>query len=294
MTTTLSAAAAATRSGLRAWVARRPLLAFVALAYLLTWPYLAVEALASWDLIPFHLPVLLLLPMGYGPTFAALIVVGAMRGRAGIGALLRPLMIWRVGLRWYLVTLLGVGVLAALTLAIYRAIGGPLLERPPLSWALVGNALALFLIGGVLNGEEIGWRGFALRYLQARQSALVASLIVGVFWALFHLPLFFVKGDSFASTPPLAFLVRMLASSVLFTWIFNSTRGSLLIAYLLHAATNTWPRIIPIDGLVGSDAWLVGGISCLAALAVVAAYGPERLSRAPAVTLFEARDEGAP
>jgi uncharacterized protein len=293
MTTTLPAPSAAARSGLRAWIARRPLLAFVALAYLLTWPYLAVEALASWDLIPFRLPMLLMLPMGYGPTFAALIVVGVMRGRAGIGELLRPLKIWRVGLRWYLVTLLGVGVLAALTMAIYMAIGGPPLERPPLSWALVGNALALFLIGGVLNGEEIGWRGFALPYLQARHSALVASLIVGLFWALFHLPLFFMNGDSFASTPPLAFLARILASSVLFTWIFNSTRGSLLIAYLLHAATNTWPRIIPIDGLVGSYAWLVCGISCLAALALVAAYGPARLAHAPAVKRFGESDVDA-
>jgi len=272
-------------SRLRTWIGRHPLLAFIVLTYGLTWPYMVVEALGSWNMIPFRLPFALLIPMGYGPTFAALIVVGALHGKAGIRALLRPLLIWRVGAGWYLMTLVGVGVLAGLTLALYYIFGGPPLARPPRSWMLLVNALALFLIGGMLNGEEIGWRGFALPYLQARHSALVASLIVGVFWALFHLPLFFVNGDSFANTPPLAFLARMLASAVLFTWIFNNTRGSLLIAYLLHAAVNTWPRIVPIDALVGPYAWLPSGVFCLAAVVVLVVYGPMRLSRAPVAEL---------
>jgi hypothetical protein len=79
------------RSRLCAWIGRHPLLAFFALTYGLTWPYMVVEALGSWNMIPFRLPLALLIPMGYGPTLAALIVVGALRGKSGMRALLRPL-----------------------------------------------------------------------------------------------------------------------------------------------------------------------------------------------------------
>jgi hypothetical protein len=101
--------------------------------------------------------VVLLIAQGYGPTFAALIVVGLLRGRVGIRELLRPLLTWRVGWGWYAVILLGVGVLTAITLALYGLLGGRPLEQAPLSWGLLANALVLFIVGGVLNGEEIGW-----------------------------------------------------------------------------------------------------------------------------------------
>src|SRR5215207_2637980 len=97
--------------------------------------------------------------------------------------------------------------------------------------------------------RKTSWRGFALPRLLDRHSALTASLILGSLWALFHLPLFFTRGDSFASTPPLSFLVRMIGAAILFTWLFNNTGGSLLLAYLMHAASNFWPRVLPIGAM---------------------------------------------
>jgi len=108
---------------------------------------------------------------------------------------------------------------------------------------------------------------------------LTASLILGSLWALFHLPLFFTRGDSFASTPPLSFLVRMIGAAILFTWIYNNTGGSLLLAYLMHAASNFWPRALPMEAIVGPFAWLPDAITILAIVLVVRIYGPAHLSR---------------
>ncbi len=88
----------------------------------------------------------------------------------------------------------------------------------------------MFLVNGLVNGEEIGWRGFALPRLQSRFPALTASLVLGGLWALFHLPLFFSRGGGaggdMSSTPIAAFLLIVLAGSVLVTCVYNHTRGS--------------------------------------------------------------------
>jgi uncharacterized protein len=258
---------------------RYPLTGFFLLAYALTWPYMIVDALGSHGLLPFRLPVVLWIPMGYGPTFAALIVTGAISGKAGIRLLLRRLLIWRVGLSWYAIAIFSSIILSAITVVLYAGLTGTPPALPAVSAQVLLTTPLLFLIGGLLNGEEIGWRGFALPRLLAKHSALTASLILGVLWALFHLPLFFTRGDSFASTPPLSFLIRMIGAAILFTWVFNNTRGSLLLAYLMHAASNFWPRVLPIGAMASPFAWLPDGITLLAVVLVVAIYGPARLSR---------------
>ena len=101
--------------------------------------------------------------------------------------------------------------------------------------------LPLFLVILTLTdglGEELGWRGFALPRLLTRHNALVASLILGVIWGLWHLPLVWTEGAPMYQLPIWLFLVDITAKSVLFTWVFLHTRGSVLLAMLLHAATN--------------------------------------------------------
>src|SRR3712207_6537622 len=87
-------------------------------------------------------------------------------------------------------------------------------------------------------GEELGWRGYALPRLLARRSALAASLILGLLWGLWHLPTFYVLGAPQHGLPISAFLLLTMAYSVLFTWIYLHTRGSVLIATLFHSAIN--------------------------------------------------------
>jgi len=279
MATTVTTRPPMVTSLLSQLIRRYPLTAFFILAYTLSWPYMIVDALGSHGLLSFRLPMPLWIPMGYGPTFAALIITGALERKTGIGTLLGRLLIWRVGWPWYAVTIFGSIFLSVIATVLYAVLSGIPPVAPAVSMQILITAPLLFLVGGLVNGEEIGWRGFALPRLLAGHSALTASLILGSLWALFHLPLFFTRGDSFASTPPLSFLIRMIGAAILFTWIYNNTGGSLLLAYLMHAASNFWPRVLPMAAIVGLFAWLPDAITILAVVLVVLIFGPTHLSR---------------
>jgi membrane protease YdiL (CAAX protease family) len=273
-------------------IRKYPLPAFFLLAIGLTWPFLIADALGSRGIIPFRMPasgpgILLSILMAYCPTIAAVIVLGMTEGKAGIRRLFSRFLIWRVGLRWYLITIFGVALLyfAALRMDIW--LGGTATATAPGGLPmLVVSAVVMFLVNGLVNGEEFGWRGFALPRLQSRYNALTSSLFLGAVWILFHLPLFFTKGGgvggNMSHTPFLAFAINVLAGSVLMTWIFNNTRGSVLFAYLFHAASNTWPGIFASADSDGSIFWTQAIVLVIAAVIVVISTGAENLSRTTA------------
>jgi membrane protease YdiL (CAAX protease family) len=282
MSTITTTVQPATGSLLTRLLRRHPLVAFFLLTLGLTWPFMIADALRSHGFLPAGAQVYLLLGQAYGPTWAALIVTGATTGKAGIRALLRRLLVWRMGIQWYAVAIFGTAFLFYAPIKLHELFGGTPPTWPPLSMGLIPTVVLSFVVRGLVNGEEIGWRGFALPQLQARHSALSASLMVGAMWALFHLPLFFTRDNSFSATNPFMFLASMLAMSVLFTWVYNNTGGSLLLAYLLHASVNTWSEIVPIGA---ASPWVGLGVNWLAAVIVVAVYGPARLSRKPVAEL---------
>ena len=287
----------AASSPLRHLIQRYPLLTFIALAFGLPWLFEIPDTLGSWGLIPFRIPttgvgiVVAILVGAYGPTWAALIVTAATRGKAGIRTLLRRLLVWRVSIGWYAVALFLPALLFFLPAPLYAFLGGTPLALPSSSLVeLILGVPLLFLVNMLVNGEELGWRGYALPRLQGKYSALTASLILGVIWSLFHLPLFLMHGGSvfgnLSSEPPLGFLVRITAGAVLITWVYNNTRGSVLLAILFHAAVNTWSQIFPSMNTAHVPAdllyWLGVGGFCLATVIVVVVFRPARLSRKPA------------
>jgi uncharacterized protein len=152
---------------------------------------------------------------------------------------------WRVGVQWYLVTLIGFPILMLLAFVV---VPGALADFVAPDWSFVpfylsNFAFALFLAGGPLL-EEGGWRGFALPRLQRLQGPVVGTLILGALWSLWHLPIFFgplaVTGPdaTFISTG-IAFVEYLIAAmgfSVIMTWVLNNTGGSVLMAILLHTA----------------------------------------------------------
>jgi membrane protease YdiL (CAAX protease family) len=101
-------------------------------------------------------------------------------------------------------------------------------------------------------GEEVGWRGYALPKLQAGYGALLSSVILGVIWTLWHLPLFFNPATGYSLTSFWVFLIFMLPISILITWVFNSTGGSVLIIMILHAMLNA--STSPLGGLYPTTA----------------------------------------
>ncbi len=270
------------------FVQRYPLPAFFLLAFGLTWIFMIADALGSHEVLPFRLPLPLMIVMGYMPTLAAVIVTGRTKGKTGVRALLGKLLIARVGLRWYAVAIFGLTMIYIGTIALYNAMGfAPALsylseKTPPFSSPLdlIPRIILLFLIVGIINGEELAWRGFALPRLQAKYSALTSSLILGVIWSLFHLPLFFtLTGSSQADWSFSSFLLSTVSITIFYTWIYNNTRGSVWLAYLFHAAANTWTQVFSIDHANQTVNWILTGVMMLVATVVVLATGAENLSR---------------
>jgi membrane protease YdiL (CAAX protease family) len=269
------------RERLRVWVARRPLPVFFALAFGLSWSFLLADALGERGVIPFRLTLsgpglALTLLMSYGPTIAAMFVCWATDGFIGVKRLLASAVRWRVNPGWYALALAGPAALFFIAGRISEALGGSAQPLPAAGWSVLLAGVAGSLVRGVANGEEIGWRGYALPKLLQRHSALRASLMLGASWAAFHVPIMFMTssvagGQSFDTALP--FFVGTLALSVLITWIYRSTGGSVLIIILLHGAFNAWPALIG-DG--GSVAF---ALQVLAALVIVVLYGPTRLAR---------------
>jgi membrane protease YdiL (CAAX protease family) len=149
-----------------------------------------------------------------------------------------------------------------------------------------------FLIGVFSNGEEIGWRGYALPRLQARHGALIASLIIGVIWAFWHVPKFLTAGSA-QDYSFWFYLLDTIAKAILFTWVYNNTKSSLLMVTLFHAALNTSAVFLPIIPAAIGDVrptLIAIGLHCLAAIIVVLVTGSARLSRsqpAPAEVVIE-------
>jgi membrane protease YdiL (CAAX protease family) len=260
-------------------VRRHPLITFFVLTYALSW-VLWLPLVVLRDTFP-AAPGLVLVLLGSAvPSLLAIVLTAIVFGRGSLRELLGGLLIWRVDLRWYLVAVLGPVALAGGIVAFNVLLGGPAISiNVPLLAVVI--TLAFHIFPGSALGEEIGWRGYALPRLQARRSALSASLILGVIWAFYHLPLFFT-GQAFRSPSILVpFAISGIALSIILTWVYNTSGGSLLLIVLLYATANL-PLTLLLEPL-GSRAMvpflLYVGLMVAAAVVVVIVAGPEHLSR---------------
>ena len=204
------------------------------------------------------------------PALSAIMVSAVSDGKAGVKALVRRLGIWRVGLRWYIVALGLPAVIGFIAMRLAILLGSPVLER--------GSSAIFFLIPLLFVlaiGEELGWRGFALPRLMENRSAFSASLILGAAWAIFHWPLLLpgqmlgAEGTSILTHSP-----TVIVLAILYTWIYQHTRGSVLMAVLFHGAFNTFNLLFlgRVDQALG--AWLSLALWGGTALVVVIAFGP--------------------
>ena len=249
------------------FIKRHPLVAYFVLAYALAWILIPLVVSVS---VAFGLLAL------FGPAIAAIVVTGVTEGRSGVKALLRRAVQWRVGLKWIAVAV----VLPILVSATVVLLDAALLGKP---LSLVPNEAPMLtlIIGLLVVGEEIGWRGFALPRLQTRFNSLTASLILGGLWAAWHLPNAFIPGLEHYLTAFPVFLVYVVSMTVLFTWLANRTRGSVWIAWLFHAAINVSAGFLFIGDTV-RQWWLSAAVFAVAALIVVIVNGPNLARRTTA------------
>lgn len=205
----------------------------------------------------------------YGPAVAAVLAAAWTAGRAGLRDLGSRLARWRVGWRgWVLVVAAPLALLAA-TQAFALLLGtGPRLSLP--EGGLGGLAVVLVLISLTDGlGEEVGWRGWLLPRLLERTRALEASLLLGVVWAAWHLPLHWTDGSYLAGVPVWTLFARLPATAIVFTWVYRHTHGSTLVAVLLHAAVNVTLLVGP-EGTGGAVAGAAAHWAVALALLLVA------------------------
>jgi membrane protease YdiL (CAAX protease family) len=196
--------------------------------------------------------------------------------------LLRAVTRWRVGLRWYILALGGPAVLFYVAARFSELLGGEPRPLPAQGWMVLVAGVVGTLVHGIANGEEAGWRGYALPQLLRRRRALSASLILGAIWFVFHVPIMFVPnsiaGDQSFQTA-LPFLISVLATSTLMTWVYRGTGGSMLLTILLHGAINVWPSLVGGTASEVTLAWVQAALLVLVASVAVARYGPDLESR---------------
>jgi membrane protease YdiL (CAAX protease family) len=220
----------------------------------------------------------------FGPAIAAFILVGRESGRAGVGRLLRRAIDTRFNKVWLLPTFLLVPAIGLITVGILAVLGEewPDWSAPSLITAL-GTAIFILFLGGGL--EEFGWRGYALDRMQNGKNAVLASLALGFFWGAWHLPLFFTEGtvQAEAAIPVWEFILQQMVLAVLYTWLYNNTGGSLLIAILFHTVGNTTAALLPPTFGTELGRWVNFILLMVTAVIVVAFWGWQRLNRSQGV-----------
>jgi membrane protease YdiL (CAAX protease family) len=178
----------------------------------------------------------------FGPLFAALLVARFEPGGPGVRALFRQFRVWRVGPGWYLLALLLPGMLLVAGMAAYSLFAAG--DLGPWIYPPTGGRIAVLFLLPV--SEEIGWRGFALPRLQKRYGALSASLILGVLWAVWHIPMLLLAGNPLETLPLL--LLLFPGGSVVFSWLYNKTPAGLPMVVIAHVGVHLNNSHIPLPG----------------------------------------------
>ena len=267
------------------WIKTHQLISFFALSYLIifvvtfTFIYLhPSQPVQPWSLVWF-LQV-------FSPTFSALIVTWIIGGKPEVKRLLSGLTRWKVGFRCYFAAaflFLGPLVIAL----VYIALGNPISGLKPgeTIFSLLGTLVFTVFSGPI--AEELGWRGFALPRLQSKNNALVSSLILGGIWCCWHIPLFFVTGSSQQGIPFPIYLVLVVSVTIYITWLYNNTRGSLIITILAHFTFNLTGFLTGPLGLMSPMVFYMtaGPLLGLIVVAIIFGFGPRSFSKRPVAEL---------
>jgi len=271
---------------------RYPIAAFLILA-------LALGTGTIFLVIQGLLPSNLVLVSVFSASIAGIIMTGVEDGKAGLKLMLSRLLIWRVGIGYWLSAFLFI-----VPVIVFGSMFNPLFSGDPISFSKIESVFSIillfisfFIVAGL--GQELGWTGFLMLRLQARYSALVSCIIRAVLVAVWHLPVFiysWLQPTAFVDLPyggwiaQRGFLVAIVTATLLFilpwyifyTWIFNNTRGSLLLVAVLHGSeiwAAYWMLSTGINSNNLNNYWGYGALMLLIAAIIVLVTGSQNLSR---------------
>jgi membrane protease YdiL (CAAX protease family) len=256
---------------------KHTLIWFIILAYGLSWIVEIPLALQSNGIIHKVIPYSFHYLSGFGPLVASLIVTGLRDGSEGLKDLWQRMTKWKVEPVWWLVAVSPLWIYLLVSTALWFIQGqksdlislGQVDHLPPLGLSAI---LLWILTFGI--GEETGWRGFALPRLQNGRKALSATILLWMFWAFWHLPLFFYSYD-FSIIPGM--LIGLLGGAITFTWLYNSTGGSGLITAIWHGLFNYTTACISCK--TGLIAAVISALVMVWAVLIVVIFKPNNLSR---------------
>lgn len=234
-------------------------------AYLSIYKFFGLTIFISWTLwsplyISEGINEFWVLPGAWGPTIAAILLTYINTGKVGLKKLFRKLLIWKVNVKYYLFAIFSLFVIALISVTVYGVLGGKLpgitvvlegmgIDNGDLSLALLLLPV-FYLVNTLLGGpiaEELGWRGYAQELLQNKYGPNVSGLIIGFMWGIWHLPLFIFLPKAVGSMPIWFYIPLMTSMGLVFSWLYNKTNGSVLLAILLHGGMNF------AHGFLGAD-----------------------------------------
>jgi membrane protease YdiL (CAAX protease family) len=261
----------------------RNLLLYFLIAFGFTWVFWIPEALAMRGLLRSSALVDFLLspnnPAAWGPFVSAILLTWWNERGGGVIGLLKRGVDYRFPRVWWIPTILMFPLICggALLLAILGGEG-----VPDVFWAsnpslIVTYFFSVLLFQGPLQ-EEFGWRGYALGRLQARFNAVSSSIALGLIWGAWHLPYFWIGEEVIYMYTLVPFVLSNILITILLTWLYNNTSGSILVALVFHTMFNYSMQVFPaLETEVGGLFFLVFLVATV--IAVVVIWGPRRMVR---------------
>lgn len=214
------------------------------ITFIFSWIFWAPQALISTNLLsapkiftdflfsPFN-------PAAFGPLVSAFLLTYLSKGKMGVKILLKRGIDYKFKKIWYIPIFFLFPIITGAALILAIVSGEPVPDLSVLSNPILIAFvfIYIFFLGGPFQ-EEWGWRGYALDRLQKKWDALISSLLLGVIWGAWHLPLFFISGTIQSQTPIWGFMILIVCGTVLFTWVYNNTGGSIFATMLFHTMNN--------------------------------------------------------
>lgn len=271
---------------LQYFMRQHPLVSFFFMAYAFSWSILIPYILSQWSILPDTniFTVFFALNAFVGPTLSAYIMGRITEGKDGWLNMKKRFRRFKVGWPWYVFTLLGIPLVMLFGISILPGAMASFQGFPsgfPVKYIVY---FVIIFFGGGPLGEEIGWRGFALPRMQARYGALRATLLLGVLWTFWHLPHFLTTAQRGGPGSSLSifyinlpiFMMLVMSSAIIMTWVFNHTKESLFIAMLLHTSINTFSLIVALFSapiVTSTDLSVALGLGVLAIVILVFTRG---------------------
>jgi uncharacterized protein len=265
------------------WIRQHPLITYFTMAFAGTWGLFGPVWLGQQGagLIPIKLPdvvaiILFLVSTFAGPTLAAFVVTAVESGKPGVKRLLRSYVQVKVNVVWYALLLVGYPLLIITAFCVALGSLTPLTQVFS-QWPMMFSAyLPAILFNFIFPafGEEPGWRGFALPHLQSQYGPVVASLVLGVLHAIWHLPVYVVPGmmqaGSFDTVNFVSNSLAIVGATVVWTWFFNKGKYSLFFAMLIHAVSNaSVSYAVGINPVLPNNPWMLAELFGVCAIVMI-------------------------